>query len=345
MKQYAPLLSLLLLFCGCRQATSPAVETDSLWVLTDYTIPVGKKGAVIGEISGTETGTFRLLRDQAGKFRIIDGNKIVLKEEAEVGREDPYRYEIEIGCGNHSKKFELVKDDFIRNGVIAHRGAWKHYEVSQNSMGSLRKGIELGCEGVEFDVWLSQDGEIILSHDPEIGGRPVEHSTFAELREVVLEGDEQVPSLREYLEQIKTQNRTRLVLEVKSSQLSKERSVGLAEKAVRMVHELCAQAWVEYISFNYDVLLKIRELDRTAAISLLEGYKTLEELQSDRVTGIDYYFTAFLEDTTFIDRAHAMGFTTNAWTVNDAEAMEKLRDMGIRYITTDEPELLLQQIP
>ncbi|MCD8261473.1 MAG: hypothetical protein LUD15_08245 [Bacteroides sp.] len=110
MKQYIQLLSLLLLFCGCRQATSPPAETDSLWVFTNYTIPTGEKGAVIGEISGTgDTGAFRLLRDQTGKFRIVDRNKIALKEETELGENDPYRYEIEIGSGKYSKKLSWSK--------------------------------------------------------------------------------------------------------------------------------------------------------------------------------------------------------------------------------------------
>src|SRR6185369_6559713 len=51
--------------------------------------------------------------------------------------------------------FRIVKDNFIHNKVIAHRGAWKNTGTAENSIASLNHAIDLGCQGSEFDVHMS----------------------------------------------------------------------------------------------------------------------------------------------------------------------------------------------
>ena len=40
--------------------------------------------------------------------------------------------------GKLSKAFRIVKDEFIRNKVIAHRGAWKNTGAPENSIAALK---------------------------------------------------------------------------------------------------------------------------------------------------------------------------------------------------------------
>ena len=41
----------------------------------------------------------------------------------------------------------------------------------------------------------------------------------------------------------------------------------------------------------------------------------------------------------FVDRAHDQGVRVNVWTVNDAELLEMLRDVGVDAVITDDETL------
>lgn len=312
--------------------------------LSKYTIPIRVKGAAIGQFISPNNENVTLVKDTSNLFLIDQSGYIRLKPDVELSASSPFRYEIIIQSNAGNKAFELVKDEFIHNKVIAHRGAWKNHDASQNSLSSLKNAIELGCEAAEFDVWLSSDNKVILSHDPTIGGKTVEETSAKTLMEIPLKNGDSVPSLEEYLECIQQQNKTRLVLELKGSQKGKDRSLALANSAVQMVHRYKAQAWVDYISFDYDALLRVKELDPTATIAYLETNKTLEELSAAKVDGIDYHYSAFYNDANLTDKAKQLGLTTNVWTVNTEEQMQYLLKQGVDFITTDEPELLLEFI-
>ena len=49
---------------------------------------------------------------------------------------------------------------------IAHRGFSGKYP--ENTMLAFKKAIEAGADGVEFDVHLTKDGEIVIIHDERI---------------------------------------------------------------------------------------------------------------------------------------------------------------------------------
>ena len=74
-----------------------------------------------------------------------------------------------------------AQSTFIQNKVIAHRGAWKKNELPQNSIASLREAIRLGCEGSEFDVWMTADEVLVINHDADFQGLDIEHETYETL--------------------------------------------------------------------------------------------------------------------------------------------------------------------
>jgi len=331
--------SVLLFFSStfaCSQSGSELLSIDN------YLIPKNVKGAHIGKVMAGTGEKVSLSVDTAGIFLIDKKGNISLKKNKMLSDNSPIRYEIRLKTVQGEKSFELVKDDFIRNGVIAHRGAWKNQNASQNSLKALKKAMEIGCEGAEFDVWLSSDNHVVLSHDPTIGGKTVEETGIKELQSIALKDGDFVPTLSEYITCIKMQNKTSLVLEVKASQKGEERSKAVAEASVRMVHDMKAQAWTDYITFSFEAAKRIRELDPTAKVLYLEANKTLAELKAAAMSGIDYHFSHFLKDTELAGKAKAMGLLTNAWTVNKEEDMKTMIGQGLDYITTDEPELLLR---
>jgi len=339
MKKTLPIIVFLFL-----NLTGFAQSGKELLTLNNYFIPINQKGAVIGKIMNRSDEKIVLFRDSSGLF-IVDKGYLSLKKGIEITNNSPKCYEVILQNNKGEKKaFELVKDNFIRNKVIAHRGAWKNQNASQNSLKSLKKAIEIGCEAAEFDVWLSSDNIVILSHDPAIGGKNVEETTAKELFQIPLKDGDFVPGLEEYISCIKHQNKTRLVLEVKASQKGEERSEAVADSSVQMVHRMKAQAWVDYITFNFDAALRIRELDPTANVLYLGSGKTLEELKEAKMSGIDYHLSRFIDDPELAEKAKNLSLKTNVWTVNKEEDLKMFLKQKLDYITTDEPELLLKLI-
>jgi glycerophosphoryl diester phosphodiesterase len=226
--------------------------------------------------------------------------------------------------------------------VIAHRGAWKNTNVPQNSLASLHHAARLGCYGSEFDVHMSADSGLYVSHDHVIQEVAIEKSTAAQLEAVVLSNGESLPRLEEYLRQGKKLNKMRLVLEIKPSQLGKERSLLLAQKCVDMVRKTKTRSRVDYISFDYDVCKKVKALDPNAQVTYLNGDKSPEQLRADGLDGMDYNQGVYKKKEEWIPQAQRQKLTLNVWTVNTKEAMEWFVQRKFDYITTDEPETLLE---
>jgi glycerophosphoryl diester phosphodiesterase len=228
------------------------------------------------------------------------------------------------------------------NKVIAHRGAWKNTQVPQNSLASLRHAIRLGCYGSEFDVHMSADSVLFICHDHSIQGVAIETTPAAQLREVKLSNGEPLPTLEEYLIAGRNQKQTRLILEIKASQLGKERSLALAQKCVEVVRKTKTRALVDYISFDYDVCMKVKQLDSKAQVAYLNGDKTPAQLAADGFYGLDYHFSVFKKNEHWIGEAQQQKLTLNVWTVNEQPLMEWFLDRNVDFITTDQPELLLE---
>src|SRR5271170_8058208 len=71
--------------------------------------------------------------------------------------------------------------------VIAHRGA--HREAPENTLASLEKAIQIGCDYVELDVRRTKDGALVIMHDASVnrmtnGKGKIEDLTLAEIRKL-----------------------------------------------------------------------------------------------------------------------------------------------------------------
>lgn len=86
---------------------------------------------------------------------------------------------------------------------VAHRGLHDG-TAPENSLSAFRAAIQLGY-AVETDVRLSKDGELIIYHDDVLSrltqsSRKVVDCTKDELKKLLLEGKEPIPTLQEFLE-------------------------------------------------------------------------------------------------------------------------------------------------
>jgi glycerophosphoryl diester phosphodiesterase len=226
--------------------------------------------------------------------------------------------------------------------VIAHRGAWKNTGAPQNSIASLQQAIKLGCYGSEFDVHMTADSALVISHDHILQGVSLETAPSADITALKLANGESLPTLEMYLKEGLKQKKTRLILEIKASKVSKEHSLALTTKCVQAVKAQKGRKLVDYISFDYDVCKKVKELDPSANVAYLMGDKAPELLAADGLYGLDYHFSIMKKNENWIQEAHQKKLTVNVWTVNDPEMVNWLVERKADFITTDEPEKLLE---
>ena len=75
--------------------------------------------------------------------------------------------------------------DQERTKVWAHRGASGY--VPENTLDAFQKAVEMGADGIELDVQMTKDGELVVIHDETIdrvsdGKGWVKDYTYAELK-------------------------------------------------------------------------------------------------------------------------------------------------------------------
>lgn len=226
--------------------------------------------------------------------------------------------------------------------TVAHRGYWKCEGSAENSLASLRKAHDVGCWGSELDIWLTSDGGLVVNHDPKtLDGLKIEETDFKTITKSKLKNGETVPSLKDYLKAGKKLKPMILVLELKT-QSTPERNIELAKKVVDMVKSMKMEGQVEYIAFSNLVGTEIIRLDPNAKVAYLNGDKTPAELKELGYTGLDYHQKVLKNNKSWIREAHDLGLTVNVWTVNKADDLQYFIDEAADFITTNEPELLLE---
>lgn len=231
------------------------------------------------------------------------------------------------------------------NGIVAHRGAWKKNNLPENSIAALRHAIELKLAGSEFDVWRTADDSLVINHDPHYNKMIIEETNYADLVKFKLSNGEKLPTLQEYVTEGKRNNKhTLLVCEIKPSGISKERGKETALRVVETIKKLKAENKTCYISFDYDILKHIRQVDKKVILQYLEANKSPKEVKSDDISGVDYHYSFFKKHPEWIKEAKENNIILNVWTVNEASDMDWIIEQKFNYITTNEPELLSERL-
>ena len=165
-----------------------------------------------------------------------------------------------------------------RVGIWAHRGC--SMMNPENTLLAFKKAAELeGITGIEFDVQLTRDGEIVVIHDERVdrttdGTGNVRDYTLAELKKLSITGDDdsyRIPTLREVLELLKPycmNKGLKLNIELKNSVVRYE---SMEQKVIDMVSEYDIESYVVYSSFNHDSIGLVRQLKADADVAYLAG--------------------------------------------------------------------------
>lgn len=173
----------------------------------------------------------------------------------------------------------MIANTSAQTRVIAHRGFWKTQGSAQNSITSLLKADSIGCYGSEFDVWLTKDNGLVVSHDGIIQGHKVEESTLKELTGLWLANGECVPSLKELLETAKRKTSLKLVLELKAHS-KPEREIKAVEEIVSMIKKMGLEPRMIYITFSSHALKElIRQAPTSTPVYYLKGDLSPQQLK------------------------------------------------------------------
>ena len=224
----------------------------------------------------------------------------------------------------------------VRTQIVAHRGYWNTDGSAQNSLTSLRKAAEAKVYGSECDVHITADSVIIVNHDPKIGKLVIADSKYDDLRKQLLANGEEVPTLEQYLTELKNHPEMQLILEIKKQPLQRDEN-RLTRKTVEMVHRMGLQKQVEYISFSPAACELVRQLDANAIVYYVGGSFTPDEVKQLGYQGIDYSYKLLFKHPEWVRESHELGLKVNGWTPDDDKIIKKLVDMKVDYITTDKP--------
>lgn len=161
--------------------------------------------------------------------------------------------------------------------IWAHRGCSQMYP--ENTMLAFEKAVKLkGLTGIELDIQLTRDGEIVVIHDERVdrtteGIGFVRDYTLSELKRFHIYADnnpsQQILTIEEVLDLIENRmhDGLQLNIELKNSVYPYE---GMEEKIVELIWKRGLQKRVVYSSFSALSLEKLRQLDADAEIGILD---------------------------------------------------------------------------
>lgn len=249
--------------------------------------------------------------------------------------------------------------------VLAHRGGADL--APENTMAAFQNAVDLGVDILELDVHTTADGTVVVIHDASVdrttdGTGAVHDSTLADLRQLDAGYDFSpdngqtfpfrgqgigIPTLEEVFAAFPDM---RINIEIKQSDPPIEAAV------LEVIERAGAQQRVLVGSEYDDVMARFRSLAPDIATSAATNeVRNFYLAQLLRVSAIyrpladafqvpEYSGSTHVVTPSFVDAAHHHGVKVHVWTVNDAETMQRLLDIGVDGIITDRPDVALEVV-
>jgi len=159
----------------------------------------------------------------------------------------------------------FTMNSIAQTKIIAHRGAWKEFDLPENSIAALQKAIALKAYGSEFDVRRTKDGVLVVNHDPTYFEDTIENKTYAELNTLKLSNGEDLPTLRNYFYTgTKEQHNTLLICEIKAGITDPTLDELTTQSTLALAKELGIEDRIVYISFRFEILKWIKTINPNA---------------------------------------------------------------------------------
>lgn len=146
-------------------------------------------------------------------------------------------------------------------------------------MMSFSRAVEIPrLAGIELDIQLTKDGEIVVIHDERVdrttnGIGYVKDFTYPQIRNLGIDAgngrQEKIPSIEEVLDLLESRMKQGLLLniELKNSNIQ---YAGMEDKILRVIAKRELEEYVVYSSFYTKSLVELKELEPGASVGILD---------------------------------------------------------------------------
>lgn len=233
--------------------------------------------------------------------------------------------------------------EYIRNmEITAHRGASVKYP--ENTFSAFIGAKELGADWIELDVQETKDGIVIVSHDSNLKrvsgvDLNIYEATYKEISKLDVGSfkdrkysDERVPLFEEVVKWAK-ENNMKLNVEIKPTGYEKN----LEKNVVEIIKDNNYKDYCVVTSQVYDVLEKVKKIDKNIKTVYVTSfaYGNITKLEH-----ADYFSVEATSITKeMVSLIHKQGKQIYGWTVNTEEGINKMINLGVDNIITDDISL------
>ena len=233
--------------------------------------------------------------------------------------------------------------------IFAHRGFSGKYP--ENTMLAFEKAVEIGVDGIELDVHLTKDNEIVIIHDEDIkrtcdGEGLVKDMTLEELRRFDASATFRgqygfcgIPTLREYFELVKD---TPIITNIELKTGVYEYHT-IEQRVIDMVREFGLSDKIIFSSFNHFTVKRCEEIAPEIKRGFLTGdwlYDFGKYTAERNVQCCHPWHVSLSEET--VKEMHDAGCEINTWTVNEYEDIKKLSAWGVDSLIGNFPDRMIE---
>lgn len=223
---------------------------------------------------------------------------------------------------------------------IGHRGAKGH--EPENTLRSIRRGLELGAEWIEIDVY-AVEGRLIVIHDDTLdrttnGRGLVEEHTLEQLRSLDAGKGEKIPFLEEVFELVDRTAGINVELKGKNT----------ARLAAPFLREQLSRGWTAdqllVSSFNHRELAEFKALAPEIRIgALLVALPVDNAALAERLGAFSINPSVDHVDKELVEDAHRRGLKVFVFTVNSPRAIRRMTALGVDGVFSDYPDRVIEE--
>jgi glycerophosphoryl diester phosphodiesterase len=208
--------------------------------------------------------------------------------------------------------------------LLGHRGARGEKSVPENTLASFDLAVAEGCDGFEFDVRLTADGQAVICHDPTSGGLKIAESSAQELA---------LPLLQEVL--TRYQGTSFFDIELKVP--------GLEKITADLLRTLPPARGFVISSFLPEVLKTLNGLDATIPLGLIcESRSQFSLWPQLPVAYVIAHHKLLRRDV--VSQIKAGSRKILVWTVNVQADIKRSAEWGVDGIISDHPKRLVRSL-
>lgn len=233
--------------------------------------------------------------------------------------------------------------------IYAHRGYSAKYP--ENTLAAFQAAADLPIDGVEFDVHLTKDRQVVVIHDESInrtsnGVGYVKDMTLLELREYDYGSwfseefvGAKIPTLAEVLNVFRGTD-LRVNIELKSDIFA---YAGLEELVLQEVEALEMMDQVVISSFDHEAVARIAQLAPSVENAAL-FFNTILDVAAyqEKLPAKALHVSLPSAVRRPVREAIEKGSVVRVWTVNEVEHAALIVGTGVEALFTDEPEKMLE---